>query len=65
MKKLLNQIDSLYANIESGLLTKSEAMRQLRDLKFSMADRYEVWSDEFTELMHSLLDVHYLIEELY
>lgn len=65
MKKLLNQIDSLYANIESGLLTKSEAMRQLRDLKFSMADRYEVWSDEFTELMHSLLDVHYLIEDLY
>jgi hypothetical protein len=65
MKKLLNQIDSLYANIESGLLTKSEAMSQLRELRFSMADRYEVWSDEFTELMHSLLDVHYLIEDLY
>jgi len=65
MKKLLKQIDKLYEMIDSGLLTKSEAMRQLRELRFTMADRYEVWSDEFTILMHSLLDVHYLIEDLY
>ena len=65
MKKLLKQIDSLYAKVESGILTKSEAMSQLRELRFSIADKYEVWSDEFTLLMHSLLDVHYLIEDLY
>jgi hypothetical protein len=65
MKKLLNQIDSLYANIESGLLTKSEAMSQLRELRFSIADKYNEGSDNFMILIYSLIDVNNLIEDLY
>ena len=65
MKKLLKQIDSLYEMIESGLLTKSEAMRQLRELRLSIADKYNEGSDNFMILIYSLIDVNNLIEDLY
>jgi hypothetical protein len=51
--------------IESGLLTKSEAMRQLRELRFSIADKYNEGSDNFMILIYSLIDVNNLIEDLY
>ena len=65
MKKLLKQIDSLYDTIESGLLTKAEAIRQLRELNYDNNERYDEGSDEHMNVYSSLIDVNTLIADIY
>jgi hypothetical protein len=65
MKKLLKQIDQLYDMIESGLLTKSEAMRQLRELNYDNNEKYDEGSDEHMNVYSSLIDVNTLITDTY
>lgn len=65
MKKLLKQIDSLYEKIDSGLLTKAEAMRQLMDLNYDNNEKYDEGSDEHMNVYSSLIDVNTLIADTY
>lgn len=64
MKTILNNIDKLYEAISNGLLTRSEANLKIRELRSSIADKYEEGSDNFTTCINSLVDCHLLINEL-
>jgi hypothetical protein len=65
MKKLLKQIDQLYDMIDSGMLTKVEAMRQLRELNYDNNERYDEGSNEHMNVYNSLIEVNTLITDTY
>ena len=58
MKSLLNKIDRLTETIEMGLLTKEEAMFEIRKMRSNILDKYEEGSDEFMQCIYPLIDAN-------
>lgn len=65
MKTILSKISRLEQSIELGLLTRNEAMQQLRQLRGLVVDKYEEGTDTFQTLIYSLIDVNSLIQDIY
>lgn len=58
MKTLLNKIDRLTETIEMGLLTKEEALFEIRELRSEVAEKFEEGSDKFMQCIYPLIDAN-------
>ena len=58
MKTLLNKIDKLTETIEMGLLTKEEALFEIRKMRSNILDKYEEGSDKFMQCIYPLIDAN-------
>lgn len=58
MKSLINKIDKLTETIEMGLLTKEEAMFEIKKMHSNIFDKYEEGSDKFMQCIHHLIDAN-------
>lgn len=58
MKSLLNKIDRLTETIEMGLLTKEEALFEIRKMRSNILDKYEEGSDKFMQCIYPLIDAN-------
>lgn len=58
MKSLLNKIDKLTETIEMGLLTKEEALFEIRKMRSNILDKYEEGSDKFMQCIYPLIDAN-------
>lgn len=65
MKTILSKISRLEQSIEYGLLTRSEATREVRLIYLLVADKYEEGSDNFMLLLSNLTDTYTLIQDTY
>ena len=64
MKALLNRIDDLMEQIEMGLLTRADAMREVRNIRQSICSMYDEGSDKFMMCIDSLIDAHSMAEDI-
>jgi hypothetical protein len=64
MKTLLNKIDKLTNQIESGIYTKQQALLKIKELKAIIDYKFEIGSDTHTELLYPLIDANELAKEL-
>lgn len=64
MKTLLNKIDKLTNQIESGIYTKQQALLKVKELKAIIDEKYMIGSDNHTELLYPLIDANELAKEL-
>lgn len=58
MKNLIKKANKLIDSIEMGLLTKKEAMSQIRGLRTEIVDKYQEGTDEFIQCISPLIDAH-------
>lgn len=64
MKTLLNKIDKLTNQIESGIYTKQQALVKIKELKAIIDEKYMIGSDPHTQLLYPLIDANELAKEL-
>ena len=64
MKNLIKRIDELTETIEMGLLTREQAMVQIRGLRSDIEVKYEEGSDKFMQCIECLIDANSIALEI-